>query len=358
MIGSYYLQIDAASAFIVAIIAAIVICVIFYGIQRRAVSKLKENLNQMSSDLTNVKVSAPHFNEVASLNENVKKLCNDFTIFKTGMEEQMNKFSTTTTEDLNKTKELMVKNATEEIVQVANNHITENSVSKEEFEKLRQRIESMLGVDEIAERMEVLSSIFETSKINTLNWQCKLIKLLNGGLAPDAEEDQMVSHGIPMSSYSRFLEKLLENGLIEQKKIEGYYLLPEYEWIYSYVENADWLRNRLEGRTKKEREYHEFIMNSLNQIEEGLLLEQNEYELATGKIDFICRSSSGQAVGVELKYPAATTSAKRQLLGYKNDYMHKMGRTDARFILVAPKIPENLKLLLVQDGLEYKEISF
>ncbi len=106
----------------------------------------------------------------------------------------------------------MVKNATEEIVKVANNQISENSVSREEFEKLRERIESMLGVDELVERMEVLSHIFETSKINTLNWQCKLIKLLNGGLAPDAEEDQMISHGIPMSSYSKFLDKLLENG--------------------------------------------------------------------------------------------------------------------------------------------------
>lgn len=230
--------------------------------------------------------------------------------------------------------------------------------SREEFEKLRERIESMLGVDELVERMEVLSHIFETSKINTLNWQCKLIKLLNGGLAPDAEEDQMISHGIPMSSYGKFLDKLLENGMIEQKKIDGYYLLPEYEWLYSYVENPDWLKNRLEGGIKKEREYHDFIKNNLNLIEEGLLLEQDEYELATGKIDFICRSSNSQAVGLELKYPAASTSAKRQILGYKNDYTQKTGRSDTRFILVAPKIPENLKLLLVQDGLEYKEISF
>jgi len=28
------------------------------------------------------------------------------------------------------------------------------------------------------------------------------------------------------------------------------------------------------------------------------------------------------------------------------------------FILVAPKIPENLKLILVEEGLEYKEINF
>jgi len=94
----------------------------------------------------------------------------------------------------------------------------------------------------------------------------------------------MISHGIPMSSYRKFLDKLSENGMIEQKKIDGYYLLPEYEWLYSYVENPDWLKNRLEGGIKKEREYHDFIKNNLDQIEEGLLLEQDEYDLATEKL--------------------------------------------------------------------------
>ena len=49
---------------------------------------------------------------------------------------------------------------------------------------------------------------------------------------------------------------------------------------------------------------------------------------------------------------------KRQIAGYRKDYEEKTGRTDSRFILVAPKIPEKLKLLLVNDGLEYKEIDF
>jgi RecB family endonuclease NucS len=65
-----------------------------------------------------------------------------------------------------------------------------------------------------------------------------------------------------------------------------------------------------------------------------------------------------QAVGLELKYPDSATTVKRQIQGYKNYYEQKNGRTDSRFILVSPKIPENLKLLLVQDGLEYREINF
>jgi len=128
LIENYYLQTEVGGIFLLAMIVTIIICVIFYGIQRRTISRLNKTLNQISSDVTNVKVSSPHFNEVALLNDNIKKLCNDFTVFKSGMEEQMNKFSTSTTEGLNKTKELMVKNATEEIVKVANNQISENSV--------------------------------------------------------------------------------------------------------------------------------------------------------------------------------------------------------------------------------------
>lgn len=300
----------------------------------------------------------PHYNEVNNLDANVKKLCNDFVTFTNGMEEKWNKFSATATEDLNKTKELMVESAKEEVVKAANDHLSQNSVSKEEFEKLRERIEGMIGADEVAERMDVLASIFETSKIGTLNWQCRLVKMLNGGLAPEAEEDQLSSQGIPSSSYRKFLDRLLENGLIEERQISGYYLLPDYEWIYSYVEKPDWLMNRLESRIKKEREYHEFIRNNLHLVEEGLMLEQEEYELATGNIDFICRSAAGQVVGLELKYPVATTAVKRQIQGYKIDYEQKTGRNNSRFVVVAPIIPENLKHLLVGDGLEYKEVNF
>jgi len=216
----------------------------------------------------------------------------------------------------------------------------------------------MLGADEIAERLEILSSIFDSTQIKTLNWQCKLIRLLRGGLAPDAEEGQLVAEGIPKSSYEKFLKKLAEIGIAESKEVNMYSVMPDFEWIFSYTDNPDWLQKRLEGTVKKESEYQKFIRDNLNLVEEGLLLEQEQCELATGKIDFICRDSSGRAVGLELKYPAATTTVKRQIQGYKNDYEQKTGRTDSRFILVSPIIPENLKLLLVNDGLEYKEIAF
>jgi cell fate (sporulation/competence/biofilm development) regulator YlbF (YheA/YmcA/DUF963 family) len=352
------MQMEAGVLFL-AVIIAVLICVIFYMTQKRHISKIKENLNQMVTDVNAVKSSMPHYNEVSNLEQNVKTLNEEFANLKNSVTNQMNNSQTKATEYLNETRKLMVELAKEEVVKAANEHLIQNSVSKEEFEKLRERIEGMIGVDEVAERMDVLSSIFDTSKISTLNWQCKLVKLLNGGLAPEAEEDQLTAEGIPLSTYKKFLDKLLENGLIEERQISGYYLLPDFEWIYSYVEKPDWLMKRLENRTKKEREYHEFIRSNLNLIEDGLMLEQDEYIITSGNvIDFICRSKTGQALGIELKYPAATNAVKRQIQGYKREYEQNTGSNSARFMVVAPKIPENLKLELVDDGIEYREINF
>jgi len=377
LLNNLFLQIEGTSV-VSAIIVAIIICVIFFAIQRKSIGSIKEkiatltidpkiqydvsriqtDLQMVSSDLTKLKVELPHTNEVTVLQENVKRICDDFTTLKTTIDEEINKFRLGTTEDLNKTREQMVTTATEKVVEYANSHITQNSVTREEFENLRQRIERMLGADEVAERMEILSSIFDSTQIRTLNWQCKLIRLLKGGLAPDAEEDQLVAEGIPKSSYEKFLKKLAEIGIAEYKKVNMYSVMPDFEWIFSYTDNPDWLQKRLEGGIKKESEYQKYIRDNLDLIEGGLLLEQEQYELATGKIDFICRDSSGRAVGLELKYPVSATTVKRQIQGYKNDYERKTGRADSRFILVSPKVPENLKLLLVQDGLEYKEIAF
>lgn len=379
MIQHVFLQTELGGTVIFAIIAAIVISAIFYGISQRNISQIKNRLQPLSKidpkiqydvsrietdlktayeDLTSLKTNLPHTNEVTSLQENIQKLCLDFTDLKTNIDEQMDKFKLGTTEDLHKTKDEMIKNVAQTITERANSHLLENSVSREEFESLKERIEKMLGADEVTERIEILQSLFDSSQIKTLNWQCKLIRLLNGGLAPDAEEDLIISEGIPKSSCEKFLKKLTVNGIAETKKIPAFYLVPEYEWIYSYVDNPDWLQKRLDGTIKKESEYQDYIKNNLHLIEDGLLLEKSEYELATGKIDFICRDTNGLTVGLELKYPSATASVKRQILGYKNDYEQKSGRFDSRFIVIAPKIPEKLKELLDEDGIEYKEIDF
>ena len=377
MIQGFFLQASTSTAVIAAIVVAVIISVMFFGIQRKTISSIKnqisilqdpkikydvdriqQDLNSVADNLTNLKTSIPHTTEVSNMQENVSKLCTDFNALKDALDEQMNLYRLNTTEDLNKTKEQMIKNATEEITEFAGNHIKENSVAREEFESLKQRMEKLVGSDESVERINILASLFDSLQIKVLNWQCGMFKLLKGGLAPEAEEDHMVAKGIPLTPGIKFLKKLSENGIADLKKVNAYYLNPEFEWIYSYIDNPDWLQKRLEDKVKKEKDYQQFIKNHLNLIEDGLLLEESEYQLATGKIDFICRDSTGKTVGLELKYPAAQTTVKRQLLGYKTDYEQKTGNSNTRFMIIAPKLPDKLKELLTREGLEFREIDF
>ena len=83
----------------------------------------------------------------------------------------------------------MVAEAGESVRNDAISFLNRNSVKREEFERLAERVESELGADEIAERIGLLAELFTSSQIKILNWQCRLVKLLRGGLAPDAEED-------------------------------------------------------------------------------------------------------------------------------------------------------------------------
>ena len=377
ILENIFLQTSIGTAVIAAIFVAVIISVIFFAIQKKTISSIKnqiaalndpkikydveriqKDLGSFSDNLTNLRTSIPHTTEVSNMQENVTKLCNDFTELKTVLDSQMDLFRLNTTEDLTKTKEEMIKNATEKITEFAGNHIRENSVEREEFEKLKQRIEKLVGTDESIERVNLLGTLFDSLQIKVLNWQCGVIKLLRGGLAPESEEEQMIAKGIPVSPGIKFLKKLDEQGIADSKKVIAYYLNPEYEWIYSYIDNPDWLQKRLEDKVKKEKDYQQFIKNNLKLIEEGLLLEESEYQLATGMIDFICRDSTGKTVGLELKYPIAATTVNRQLLGYKADYERKTGNTNTRFMIIAPKLSDNLKDLLNQEGLEFREINF
>ncbi len=364
-------------AVIIAIFIAVIVSAIFFSVQKKSISSIKsqisklndpkikydieriqKDLNSFSDNLTNLKTSIPHTTEVSSMQENVTRLCSDFSELRTTLDSQMDKFRLNTTDDITRSRDEMIKNATERITEFAGNHIRENSVEREEFNDLKQRIEKLVGADESSERVNLLATFFDSLQIKVLNWQCGVFKLLRGGLAPEAEEDHMISKGIPVSQGVKFLKRLEELGITDSKKVNVYYLNPEYEWIHSYIDNPDWLQKRLEDKVKKERDYQQFIKNNLNLIEEGLLLEESEYLLDTGKIDFVCRDSAGRMVGLELKYPVATTAVNRQLIGYKADYERKTGNTNTRFMIIAPKLPEKLKDLLTLERLEFREINF
>ena len=90
-----------------------------------------------------------------------------------------------------------------------------------------------------------------------------MIKLLKGGLAPDAEADLIVSSGIPIGPCKEFLKKLDDAGVATKKEISAYYVNPEWEWIFSYVDNPDWLQSRLGGSVVKEKDYQEFVKSGI-----------------------------------------------------------------------------------------------
>lgn len=390
------LQAEAGAA-LAAIVVSVIICSLFYGLQRRSVSKIKEavqplraldpkiqydvarieeklkttseHLDATCEHLTNLRADTPSTNEVAMVRDNMQNICTEFSELKahigneiTGFKHSTNSdidvFKRVTAEDFDKTRREMISSLGESMIERAEEILVKKSVSKEEFDILKNRIEKIAGSDEVAERMGVLTSLFDSKQIKTLNWQCKLIKLLNGGLAPDAEEDRIVSEGIPMSSYNKFLKRLESSGVAEHKTVSAFYMAPDYEWLYAYVDNPDRLQKLLEGTIRKEKEYQEYVRANLDLVEAGLLLESSEYELATGKIDLLCRDGSGKPVGMELKYPEAAVDVKRQISGYRDDYLKKTGAEGARFIVVAPKIPDKLKEMLREDDLEYREIQF
>lgn len=112
MIGDYFLQTETGGAIFVAIIIA-AISVILIVTQRKSITKIKQDLDKTSAELSDMKIAMPRYTEVNYLHDDVKKLCNDFTDFTNNIEERMNKFGAIATEDLNKTRDLMVKTAKE-----------------------------------------------------------------------------------------------------------------------------------------------------------------------------------------------------------------------------------------------------
>ena len=255
----------------------------------------------------------------------------------------------------------MVAEAGESVRDDAISFLNRNSVKREEFERLAERVESELGADEIAERIGLLAELFTSSQIKILNWQCRLVKLLRGGLAPDAEEDTMMAEGIPKNMYAKFLNGLIGAGVVSKRQISAFYLESEFEWIYSYVENPDFLRSRLANQERHknlEKDYHEYVKNNPHLVEEGLRVQESQYRLDTGPIDLMCRDSNDRPVGVELKYPASTKAVLRQIGGYRAEFIKKTGVGNSRFIVVSPSIPKSVEDLLREHGVEMREIPF
>ncbi len=315
-------------------------------------------LDKTCDDLKALQVELPHAGEVEQMRQNVQTLCTDFKEYKTSVEDQIQKFTKSASDDFNAARDQLITDARTSIANITRDEMFAQAVPRDEFESFKKHVEKSLGADEVAQRMATLGAIFDSTQIKTINWQCKLISLLRGGLAPDAEQDAMVSSGIPQSTFLTFLKRLEQNNIIEKKSIAAYYMVPDNEWIYSYTENPDWLQKRLASTVKKERNYQDYVRDNLHLLEDGMQLVTTEYELATGRIDIMCTDSSGQSVGVELKYPSASRRDFRQIDGYRKDYIAKTGKRDARFFIVAPAVSDELRGLLDSNGLEWREVVF
>jgi len=247
--------------------------------------------------------------------------------------------------------------AEQKSIDAAINSVKDVTITKDEFERLREMVVKLGGKEEEYERIELLSGLLDTSDIRVLTWQCKLINLLEGGLAPEAEEDTMLSLGIPLGTAKRFLKQLEETQVIASKKVQLYWLTPEYSWLTMYTKEPQWLRERLEILVGKEAEYQKYIRRNLENIEEGLVVISEQFELPSGKVDIFARDVKGRDVCTELKYPIATSAVIGQLLKYREDQKVRSGGISPRCILVCPTVPDRLKVLLEKHSMEWHEIS-
>ncbi len=92
-------------------------------------------------------------------------------------------------------------------------------------------------------------------------------------------------------------------------------------------------------------------------IEEGFRIQKREKQVKSGIIDLFGYDKSHNPVVIEVKRSIATISAVHQLRMYVNDMKHERSEPVVRGILCAPKVPDMVKHLLVDYGLEWQEIE-
>lgn len=260
-------------------------------------------------------------------------------------------------EEIAKVRDDIMKLAEQRSVDAAINHIKQVSITREEFERLRETVIKMGGREEVAERLELASRVFDTTDIRVLMWQCKLLHLLEGGLAPEAETDLLIQSGIPLGSAKTFLKSLRDLEVVTLKKVESYWLNPDFTWLLTYTQEPIWLQRQLADLVIKEDEYEKYIRDHIELVEEGLLVITQQYELQSGKVDIFARDKNGIDVCLELKYPTAPGTVYGQMLKYRED-LRRISGGQVRCVLVAPKISDKLKETLLANQLEFREVSF
>lgn len=99
------------------------------------------------------------------------------------------------------------------------------------------------------------------------------------------------------------------------------------------------------------------IIKNPDMIEEGLRVCKREKHVKSGKIDLYCFDQKHVPVIIEVKRSMATISAVHQLRMYVNDIKHDFEGAEVRGILCAPHVPDMVKHLLADYGLEWREVE-
>jgi len=99
------------------------------------------------------------------------------------------------------------------------------------------------------------------------------------------------------------------------------------------------------------------IVNNPNFIEDGLRISKREKHVKSGMIDLFGYDKNHTPVVIEVKRSLANISAVHQLRMYVNDIKKDIDTANVRGVLCAPRIPDMIKKLLSDYGLEWQEVE-
>lgn len=327
------------------------------------INNIKNQLNNVRDNLQNLPRSAEVdliSDKINSIESSFITLNEDVTMKLMNADTTIKNMTTQNIELLNNTEKRILKETTEKIMMQTSQHIEDISVNKEEFNRLKSRIETLIGVEIDASRLNHLKQIFgDTTRKDVLTWKCKMINLLKGGLAPIAEEDILIIEGITLAKSNKFLKELSDLGVVTEKKINCYWLNDNFHWLNKYMNDVELLIHRIEQTVKNEKNYEDYIKDNINEIEDGLIFQEQQYSIDNkNRIDLVYRDKIGSRLFIELKYPQAKQTDKFQLVRYRETISTKDGIPSDRFMLVAPSIPKITQESLITDNFEFKEITF
>ena len=99
------------------------------------------------------------------------------------------------------------------------------------------------------------------------------------------------------------------------------------------------------------------IISNPDVVEEGLRVCKREKHVKSGVVDLFCYDKNHVPVVIEVKRSVATISSVHQLRVYVSDVKKDVEETRVRGILCAPRVPDMVKKLLSEYGLEWREVE-